>query len=112
MRTMWASLAGVEVIPIPANVPRELPVVKRKAHNILWITSRLHSISHNVCTTWPKLFPMRFFGYQRRGESESQIMVLPKECPIQVQSASFYRKGREERRDGLKSFSPHSEGVD
>src|SRR5690349_12546220 len=62
--------AGVEVVPVPVNVPSELTGVKPSAHNMLWINSRTYSISHNVCTTWPKIFPMRCLTTKRRGESD------------------------------------------
>ena len=39
---------------VPANVPRELPGVKGKAHNMLWISAPDHRMSHPLCSQWPK----------------------------------------------------------
>src|SRR4051794_31111822 len=38
-----------EISLVPANVPRELSVVKSKAHNRLWIIDPDHMMSHTLC---------------------------------------------------------------
>src|SRR3954462_1900366 len=43
-----------ELTRVPARVPRELPGVKSKAHNMLWISAPDHRMSHRLCSQWPK----------------------------------------------------------
>src|ERR1044071_4323931 len=43
-----------ELIRIPVRGPREVPGVKSKAHNMLWINALDHRMSHRLCSSWPK----------------------------------------------------------